>query len=177
MDFPPISEFYADEFGEIDPEIYEAGRILWNKSARHFAERFLSDSDEGCRLMMKAVADVSLFRKENSSGINNLNAYLFKSFKNLIFAKLRKRKRRREILDGLSEDVQRAGEEDRIFQRLAAGEALESFSDWEREVFELHYVLGYTYEEIAPKYDMKANFLRKKMSEAVHRVKKKYEEN
>lgn len=175
MDFPPIKEHYEDEFGIIDLEVYEMGRTVWNKQAKHFAQCYLNDPNEGSRLMMKAICEVSSFQAENPTQIKNLNAYLFKAFKNLLFANTKKTKRQKEILNGFAYK-DGINEESKLLQRIEVYEIIEKFNEWEKQIFQLHYIFEYTYEEIAPKFDMKSNFLRKKMSQALRRVRKEIKE-
>lgn len=169
MEFPQLDSIYEDEFGEIDPDVYQVGRELWQRQAQGFVESILHDEDESWYLMIRAIANVSKFRREHPSEIEEISPYLFTSFKRLVFAKLKQDGNRRRILDERFQDSE-VGEETKMLRTIEVEEILAKFTVVEREIFELHYVLEYTYEEIAPEYGMKANYLRNKMSRAIRRI-------
>lgn len=176
MNFPQLDSTYEDEFGEVDADVYQAGGELWRKQAKHFAVNLLNDADEGCHLMMRAIAEVSRFRKDNPSQIEDLSAYLFTSFKHLVSAKLRQDGNRRRILDKHFRH-DREIEETKMLRKIEAAEILQKLNPPEREFFELHYILGYSFEEIAPEFGMKANVLRSKMSKIRDKIRKEIEDN
>ena len=171
MDFPPIDKFYEDEFGKIDPEVYRTGSDLWNSRAEYFAEKNLRDINEGCRLMIKAIANVSRYRAENPSKIENLSAYLFDSFKHLIFAESKKESNRRRILAEahLPNEI---NEEERILRKIEVKEMLGKLDAATRELFEMHYIFEIKYEELVPRYGSAANVIRSKLNKALSKLRK-----
>lgn len=171
MDFPPLDKFYEDEFGKIDPEIYRAGSDLWNARARYFAESYLHDVHEGLRLMMKTIASVSRFHAANPSEIKQMPAYLFDSFKYLIFAELKQSANRRRILDARAPS-DKTSEEERLIRKIEVEETLGKLDSWSREVFEMHCVLGFGYEELVPKYGSSSSVIRSKFSKALAKLRK-----
>src|ERR1700733_4494337 len=94
--FPPIDAAYTDEFGVIDPQVYEAAKEIWNSAAR-LAAASIHDHDEIARLMFKTIANISKHRRSSSSEIHNLRAFLYRSFKNLLLAELEREKNRSRI--------------------------------------------------------------------------------
>jgi DNA-directed RNA polymerase specialized sigma24 family protein len=164
-DFPPIEAAYDEEFGRVDPEIYEVGRNLWTTCANRLAEKLLHDSPKGMQLMLKAVAKVSSVHRNQPSEIKNIRSYLYRSYKNLILIELEKENSRQELIHSRihQSEVPRESEEDTLNQKILVNELRRKMDSWMREVFELR-VLGYDYEELAPKYGSAGNVIRSKFS-------------
>ncbi len=163
--FPTIETAYDEEFGKIDPEVYEAAKTLW-LHAEHLAVKLLHDSPKGMRLMLKAVAKVSRVRENNPSVINNLNSYLFRAYKNLVLAELEQENNRRGKLDRWfreREAVFEDSEEVKINKRILINELRLKMDDWTRDVFD-YLRLGYKYDDLVPQYGTAANVIRSKFS-------------
>jgi hypothetical protein len=164
-DFPTIETAYDEEFGKVDPEVYEAAKTLWSH-AEHLADKLLHDSPKGLRLMLKAVAKVSRVRQNNPTVINNLNSYLFRAYKNLILAELEQENKRFEKLDRWfreREAVFDDGEEAKINKKILINELRLKMDDWTRDVFD-YLRLGYKYEELVPQFGTAANVIRSNFS-------------
>ena len=164
-DFPTIETAYDEEFGKIDPEVYEAAKTLW-LHAEHLAVKLLHDSPKGIRLMLKAVAKVSRVRENNPSVIVNLNSYLFRAYKNLVLAELEQENNRRGKLDRWfreREAVFDDSEEVKINKRILINELRLKMDDWTRNVFD-YLRLGYKYEDLVPQFGTAANVIRSKFS-------------
>jgi DNA-directed RNA polymerase specialized sigma24 family protein len=163
-DFPPIEAAYTDEFGAIDPQVYQTAKEIW-APAKRFAARYLSDPDEAGRLMLKAVARVSRALAENDSDIRNPRAYLYRTFKRLVLSDIEKESNRREKLDGWLRDRERGekDEEAEINRKILLNELRRRMDEWTREVFDL-LSMDYKYEELVPDYGTAANVIRSKFS-------------
>jgi len=164
-DFPTIETAYDEEFGKIDPEVYEAAKTLW-LHAEHLAVKLLHDSPKGIRLMLKAVAKVSRVRENNPSVIVNLNSYLFRAYKNLVLAELEQENNRRGKLDRWfreREAVFDDSEEVKINKRILINELRLKMDDWTRNVFD-YLRLGYKYEDLVPQFGTAANVIQSKFS-------------
>lgn len=81
-ELPPLQEGYEDEFGRIDPEVYQAAGAIW-PAAANFGEFALHDRGLASNLMMKAAARVSETIASGKS-IENLKGYLLITFKRLV---------------------------------------------------------------------------------------------
>ena len=83
---------FADEFGVISPEVYQAAGELWPQ-AETLVHLKLRDSPTGMRLMLKAAATVSRKRREQPDQIRDLKAYLWTTFKHFISDEINKENR------------------------------------------------------------------------------------
>ncbi len=163
--FPTIETAYDEEFGKVDPEVYEAAKTLW-LHAEHLAVKLLHDSPKGMRLMLKAVAKVSRVRENNPSVINNLNSYLFRAYKNLVLAELEQENNRRGKLDRWfreREAIFEDSEEVKINKKILINELRLKMDDWTRDVFD-YLRLGYKYDDLVPQFGTAANVVRSKFS-------------
>jgi len=164
-DFPPIEEAYDEEFGKVDPEVYQIAKTLWFH-AEHLAVKLLHDSPKGMQLMLKAVVKVSRVREKNPAVITNLHSYLFRSYKNLILAELEQTNNRRGKLDQWfreRESVFGDDEEAKINKKILINELRRKMDDWTRAVFD-YLRLGYKYEDLVPQFGSAANVIRSKFS-------------
>ena len=164
-EFPTIEKAYDEEFGKVDPEVYQAAQTLW-LHAEHLAVKLLHDAPKGMQLMLKAVAKVSRVRENNPSVIHNLNSYLFRAYKNLILAELELENKRFQKLDRRlreSEGVLDDDEETRINKQILINELRLKMDNWTRDVFD-YLCLGYKYDEMVPRFGSAANVIRSKFS-------------
>ena len=77
--------------------IYETARQIWPEAER-FAVLTLHDGAAGMTLSMKAAANVTRAYALRPDEIGSLKAYLFKTFKHLVLAELRKMRLHDELL-------------------------------------------------------------------------------
>jgi hypothetical protein len=164
-DFPTIETAYDEEFGRVDPEVYQAAKTLW-LHAENLAVKLLHDAPKGLRLMMKAVAKVSRVRENNPAVIHNLNSYLYRAYKNLLLAELEQENNRIQILDRWfreREAVLDENEEAKINKKILINELRLRMDDWTRGVFDL-LRLGYKYEELVPQFGSAGNVIRSRFS-------------
>ena len=169
---PSIESGFVDEFGEMDPSVYAAAQEIWPKAER-WAEQILFDVHLGTQLMMKAVARVTAAKLAGTE-ITNLRFYLLRSFKNLILAELEKENGRSKLInERLAPDASRRhGSEDELNRKILINELRLEMDDWMREVFDL-LVLGYTFEELVPRYGSASNVIRSKFSKKLIRLNRK----
>jgi hypothetical protein len=171
--WPSLASAYTDEFGHIEPNVYEAAGALWKVSGERLALSTLADAPTGLRLMLKAAAIVSRKHAEPESLIANLSAYLFQTYKHLVLAELekenghrqREKERQTEIESlsvSLTEDLDR---------KILVQQLMGRMDDWMREVFEL-LVLGHTFEEIGRFRNQNAHVLRTKFNKRLKRLTK-----
>lgn len=171
IDFPLIEAAYTEEFGEVNPKIYEIAKTLWITCAERLAAECLYDSPKGLQLMLKAAARVSSAHQQNPARIENPRAYLYRCYKNLLLAELEKENSHRKILENLQKTYENLSknEEDEINRKILINELRRQMDDWTREVFDYH-TLGYTFEEMVPRYGSAANAIRSRYSKNLARL-------
>ena len=171
VDFPLIEAAYTEEFGEINPEIYEIAKTLWKTCAERLAVEYLRDSPKGMQLMLKAVVRVTSVRQNNSAQIKNQRAYLYRCYKNLLLAEIEKENCHQRILDNLHSDPEISPKtgEDEINRKILINEIRRRMDDWTRAVFDYH-KLGYTFEEMSPQFGSAANVIRSRYSKNLARL-------
>jgi hypothetical protein len=176
-DFPTIETAYDEEFGTVDPEVYQTAKTLW-LHAEPLAVKLLHDAPKGMRLMLKAVAKVSRVRENNPSVINNLQSYLYRAYKNLILAELEQENKRSQKLDRWfreREAVLDESEEAGINKKILINELRLKMDDWTRGVFDC-LRLGYRYEDLVPQFGSAANVIRSKFSKKTARLAREIQE-
>lgn len=170
--WPKINEGYTDEFGLIDPEVYEVARNLWI-SVQPFILSTLNDIEAAQVLMLQAVAITSGKRAEQPERITHLRPYLQRTFNRLVFHEIR----RRSKISSLDEDLEdalgdQAGSRRKIENDILVYEVMERADEWTREIFE-SLILGRSFEELAPEFGMRANRLRSKWSKSMRKLRKR----
>ena len=172
--WPDIQDAYTDEFGHVDPEIYNLAGAMW-PSVRTRILKAIDDLGEGQRLMIKAVTIVSRRRREQPEQMTNLPAYLSVIFGRLLLEASRKQAGLDQLDAGVAaRHSATTGLEADINRTILVQELLQRSDDWTREVYE-HLILGYTFEELAPKFGLKANHLRSKWAKKITLLKKQIE--
>jgi len=163
-----ISIAYQDEFGEINADVLREAQNL-RQYSRSLALKILNDEAQGQTLMMRAVAEVSKkFTAENSI-VKNLPAYLFQTFRRLVFAEARKKLRHRELEEKYFECLENlfqsdtVSEEAKICQQILIKEIVAKMDDWTKDVYR-YLELGYEYKDLVPKYGSAENVIRAKYS-------------
>ena len=168
--WPPLGEDgFSDEYGRIEPEVYEVARELWPE-AKAFAQATLRDAAAGWTLLMKAAANVSRARALRPNEISSLGGYLFKTYKNLILAELRKI-RLHEDLTAQSRPPANLPDAtvDEIDRKILVEQLMAEMDQWTRETFAL-LVLGYTFEEIGRGYKMLGASVRNRFNLSVKKL-------
>jgi DNA-directed RNA polymerase specialized sigma24 family protein len=170
--WPSLETAYLDEFGQIETDVYLVASGLW-RQAESYALRVLQDAQTGQILLLKATALVSRVKRESPKQIDNLQAYLYSTFKRLVLAQLEKENGHRKLEvehlsqlpqpgESLSVDVDR---------KILIQQIMRSMESWMLEVFEL-LVLGHTFEEIAPRFNQSAHVLRTRYSKSLKKLTK-----
>ncbi|MGI9065873.1 MAG: RNA polymerase sigma factor [Pyrinomonadaceae bacterium] len=174
--WPEIQGAYIDEFGPVDIEIYNLAGDMW-PSVQSRILRTINNLQEGQRLMLKAVAIVTRRRNEQPERMTNLTAYLFVIFCRLLLEEQRRQSGHDQLdantIEGLGN--QKDSDSVDINQAILVREILDRADAWTREIYE-YLILGYSYEEIAPKLGMRANRLRSIWSKKIGRLKKQIEQ-
>lgn len=172
LNLPDLNESYHDEFGPIDPEVYNAAHSIWPNAERLAAE-IIYDVHLGMQLMMRAIARVSSARAAGTE-IINLKFYLLRSYKNLLLAELEKENGRHRILaeHHNSQSISATESEESLNRKILINELRLEMDDWMREVFDL-LVLGYAFEELVPEFGSASNVIRSKFSKRLVRLSKK----
>lgn len=169
--WPSLSTSYTDEFGQIEPNIYQAAGAIWKDGGERFAVSTVADAAAGLRLMLKAAAIVSRKQAEPGNLIKNVPGYLFQTYRHLVIAELEKEYEHRQceveagrqsVSISLGADVDRSILILQIMQRM---------DDWMRDVFKL-LALGHTFEEIGRFRHQNAHALRTKFNKHLKRLTK-----
>ena len=165
--WPPIGEAYTDEFGPIAEDVYDCAGALWTR-AESFSVNTLRDGPTGLRLLLKASALVTRARSEQLTRIDNLPAYLFRTFKRLVLERLEIENghRRLEAEFLLAPAAEESADPD---EKILVQQVMLRMDALTREVFEL-LLLGHTFEEIAEQYGRGANTLRATYSKRIKRL-------
>jgi hypothetical protein len=174
--WPPIVVAYDDEFGPIEPAVYQSARELW-PPAEKLALSAFSDSAAGMQLMIKAAANVSRVLENSDQGIENLRAYLWKTYKNLVLAELEKINGRRRLeQEKAAEQGQRISyNAENLDKKILFEQICSRMDEWMRRVTELR-ALDYTFEMMESELGMKANFIRSKYDKRLKKLKQQIED-
>ncbi len=169
--WPAIDAAYTDEYGHVDPEVYQAGGQIWPQAER-LALVALRDQEVGLRLMLRAVSIVSRRRSTADIQIDNLRSFLFRVYKNLVLAELKKQNRRRDIEGQWEHEfmpVDRTA--DGLDRKILIEELVSRMDSWTRKVFEWRMV-GHKFEVIGQFLGMDANRVRSAYSKSMTRLRK-----
>ena len=153
--WPPLGDDgYSDEYGRIGPEIYETARQIWPEAER-FAVLTLHDGAAGMTLSMKAAANVTRAYALRPDEIGSLKAYLFKTFKHLVLADMRKMRLHDELLTQAhptSANLFNTSAEE-LDKKILIEQLMSAMDVWTRKVFELRVVV-YSFDEIGGELGM-----------------------
>lgn len=166
--WPTLEETYTDEFGPVDPDVYDCARVLWPR-AEAFALGTLRDGPAGLRLLLKAAALVTRVRAGQPARVENLPAYLLRTFKRLVLERLEVESGHRRLEAESPPPAPPEGGSDSADEKILVQQILRRMEPQTREVFEL-LLLGYTFEEIAERRGRSANVLRATYSRQVRRL-------
>jgi len=166
--WPPLGDDgYSDEYGRIEPEIYETARRIWPEAER-FAVSTLHDGAAGRTLLIRAAANVSRAYARRPGGIDSLKAYLFTAFKHLVLAELKKVRLHQELLAQsrlpAASLINTAAEE--LDKKILVEQLMQAMDEWTREVFEL-LVIGYSFEEIGGRLSMLGASVRNRYNNSI----------
>lgn len=176
--WPPLGDDgYSDEYGRIEPEIYNAATAVWPE-AETFAVATLRDGAAGRTLLMKAAANVSRLHNSRPHDITNLRAYLFKSFKYLVLAELKKRRLHEDLntrahLEAVS-SAEASAEE--LHRKILVEQLMLAMDPWTREVFELR-VLGYDFDEIGRGRRMLGASVRNRFNKSIKELIRRFRDD
>lgn len=163
--WPKLDAGYADEFGPIEPEVYQVAGELWPQAAAHL-NHTLRDHAAGLRLLLKAGALVSRVRREQPEHIQDLPAYLWRTFARLVQDELKKESRQQP----LGTTAQHATTEG-LENQILIEELLRRASPPVRLLFELR-LLGYDFEEIARLLGTRPNVLRSRFHKEIKKLRR-----
>jgi hypothetical protein len=171
--WPSITDGYNDEFGWVDPDIYGTAGELWNEWGKSFALSTIHDEMAGQRLMLKAASLVTRRRAAPDAKIENVLAYLHRTYQHLVLAELEKESgHRRSESDTFNDNLltlTKGSVPDDLERRILIQQLMRRMDEWTRETFQL-LVLGYSFEMIAQLTNKKSNVLRSKFSKQVKQL-------
>lgn len=144
-----LENSYTDQFGLIAPDVYAAAGRIW-RQARIYAGRVLSDNDpaRARTLLLKAAAQVTRARDERHAQVDEIEGYLFQTFKRIVLAELEKDSNRRHFESQVRINAELRGQVDNVERRILLDEIVAAMDEWTRRVFEW-LTLDYTFDEIA----------------------------
>ncbi len=166
--WPPLSNAYADEFGEVQPEVYDAAGELWPQ-ALSFAQDNLGDISMGRQLMFKASALVTRKLIEQPDHISTLKGYLWQTYRRLVLTEKGKSQRLYPL--DVEAEGRRGISTNDPDEEILIQEVRRRMDEWTRLVFELR-VIGYDYEEIAQMLGTRANRVRSKFDKQIKKLAK-----
>jgi hypothetical protein len=170
-----ISEAYLDEFGPIEPEVYNAAKRLWPQ-AEQLARHLLGETGVDWTFMIKSAALVTRAWSKNTTKIQNLNAYLFQTYKRLVLAELEKSNghRRSEVDLAYMKELEISEESDAIDQKILISQITSRLDAWTKAVFEYR-ILGFKFKEIGKFLGKKGHAVEKTYNERLRRLGKQIE--
>ncbi len=163
---PQLTEGYNDEFGPIDPHVYQAARAIWPRAVR-FGEFALHDRSLVFNLMMKAAATVSRLIFEGKS-IEHLKAYLRKTFDRLVVEEREKTLPRSEPLTNAPEAVENIVAD--LERKILVRELFINVSNIDRSII-WYWMRGYSDEEIAIDLGRTRTAIQKRRERLIARLK------
>ncbi len=151
---------YIDEFGPVAPDLYASAGRIWLQS-HDYAARLLPGSDTARirTLLLKAAAQVTRARDERSQQINELDGYLFKTFKRLILAEREKDNNRLRFETEAHLEAEWRAQATNVERRILLDELVAAMDQWTRGVFEW-LTLDYSFDDIARHLGMNAKVVR-----------------
>lgn len=153
---------YTDEFGPISPNLYAAAGRIWRQS-QDYAARVLPGSDQArtSTLLLKAAAQVTRACDAKAHQINDLDAYLFQTFKRVILAEFEKDTNRLRFETEAHFNAEWHAQATNVERRILLDELVTAMDVWTRSVFEW-LTLDYSFEEIAQHQGMNPKAMRNK---------------
>ena len=163
---PPLVEGYEDEFGPIDPVVYQAARKIWPRAVV-FGEFALHDRSLVYNLMLKAAADVSKLIFEGRS-IEHLKAYLRTTFKRLVVNEREKTLPRSEPLSDALEAVEDIVAD--LDRKILVRELLTNLNNYDRTLL-WYWMTGVSDEEIALRLGRTRSAVQKRRERLIAQLK------
>jgi hypothetical protein len=153
---------YVDEFGPVAPALYEAAGRIWRRSLT-YAARSLPGTDQASTrtLLIKAAAQVTGSTTWRDRQVNDLDGYLFQTFRHLVLAELEKANNRLRLETEARLDAEWVDQSNNVERRILLGELVAAMDGWTRAVF-MWLSLDYTFNEIAGHLDMDPRVVRNK---------------
>lgn len=175
LEWGALEDRYADEFGFIAPDVYAASQRVWPQ-ARERANRTLAENDaaRAQTLLLKAAAQVTRARDERHARLRDLDAYLFKTFKRVLFAEAEKDDNRRRFERQAQLETELRGQAENVERRILLSEIVGLMDEWTRSVFEW-LTLGYTFEEIGRRLDTDPKVVRNRFRRHLSRIARRIE--
>jgi len=177
IEWPVLEAGYQDQYGCINPKVYETAASLWPQAA-NFARFALHDTEAAHSLLMKAAASVThTINSARTDPIQNLSSYLFTSYKRLVIEEKR-RQERLELVDpaSLSEEVT-WGENvvEEVERKILVKEIIQKMDPVMRETYE-KLALGYSFREIAALRRESSSSVRMRFHRHLHQLIDKVKE-
>lgn len=168
--WPDLETSYVDEFGLIDPAVYEVSRHVW-PAVVPYIRRTLRDLPAGQMVMMKAVALVSRKVNEDPQKITSVHGYLYRTFIHLLSNEVEKEGKHAEfnLTLLLKDEAGKETSDETIYGKILTHQLLERADPETRRIFELR-MLGHTFEEIARDSNTQSNRLRSEWSKKIRHL-------
>jgi DNA-directed RNA polymerase specialized sigma24 family protein len=166
---------YTDEFGVVAPDIYDAAGRVWRQS-RDYAARVLRDVDDARArtLLLKSAAKTTRARDEKTHHINDLDGYLFQTFKRVVLAELEKDNNRHRFEMEAHVEAEWHAQANNVERRILIDELVAAMDEWMRAVFEW-LTLDYSFDEIAWHLGMNVKVLRNRYNRRLTALVKQFE--
>jgi hypothetical protein len=176
LEWGNLETIFVDEFGPIAPDVYTAAGNIWQQ-AQEYASRVLNSDDQARArtLLMKAAAQVTRARDEKLHQINELEGYLYQTFKRVILAELEKDNNRRRFETQAHLNLEWQAQATNVERRILLNQIVRAMDDWTRSVFEW-LTLDYSFKEIAQHLGMNHKVLRNKYDRHIHALVKQIRE-
>jgi len=171
-EWPALDSGYEDQFGPIDPIVYQAAGEIWPQAAV-FGEFSLQDPNEAFHLMLKAVARVSAAIASGAK-VEHLKAYLLATYKHLVGNEHARRLRREQPIPESESEfgehlvVDIVADLDR---KILLREAFRQMNAEDRNLSYL-LMLGYTSSEIAQELGLQPAAVRQRVHRLTLRLRK-----
>lgn len=177
MAWPTLAEPYDDEFGAVDPMVFEAAGRVWPQ-AEHYARRVLRDGSAGFPLMMRAVATVSRVRADPGAGVRYLDAYLLTTYRRFVLAEASKESGRKDLLSAHAAHAADWFESthgfDGVDRRVLIRQLTHRMDPWTRRVFAL-LLQGYSFDDIGRLHGRSPQGARNRFRDSLRRLRRQIE--
>jgi DNA-directed RNA polymerase specialized sigma24 family protein len=167
--WPGLKDGYIDEFGRIDADIHAAAGEIWPRAAA-FAQGKLHDIAAGQLILLKVCAKLTTKRASGAITIQNLKAYLMRSYVREVFIEL-KEKQLREVPAGETLELSSHDVAVNLNRKILIEQVMALMDGWSRQVFELR-ALGHSFEEIGKMLRKSSASVRSRYSKQLFRIKR-----
>ena len=176
LEWGNLEVIYEDEFGPIAPDVYGAAGRIW-PPAQKYASRVLNCDDQARirTLLMKAAARVTQARDEKLHQVNELDSYLYQTFRRVILAELEKDNNRRRFEAEAHLSAEWQAQATNVERRILLNQVVGAMDDWTRSVFEW-LTLDYSFKEIARHLGMNPKVLRNKYDRHINTLVRRIRE-